>query len=106
VRIAAAALPRVQTLRVFRAAPVSCPTCPDPSTPPQEFREIPVTLIHPAQDRWTPPEMSLDFLRHIAAPTRHLPLEGCGHFPVEEPGLSRAVEVLREVLERVVGRNR
>ena len=46
--------------------------------------------------------MSLDFLRHIAAPTRHVPLEGCGHFPVEEPGLTRAVEVLREVLKALV----
>ena len=72
-----------------------------PEVPPQEFREIPVTLIHPTQDRWTPPEMSLAFLRHLAAPTRHVPLEGCGHFPVEEPGLTRAVEVLREVLEGV-----
>ena len=73
-----------------------------PEVPPQEFREIPVTLIHPTQDRWTPPEMSLAFLERIAAPTRHVPLEGCGHFPVEEPGLTRAVEVLREVLEALV----
>jgi hypothetical protein len=47
--------------------------------------------------------MSLAFLREIAGPTRHVPLEGCGHFPVEEPGLARAAEVLREVLEEVVG---
>jgi pimeloyl-ACP methyl ester carboxylesterase len=46
--------------------------------------------------------MSLAFLRHIAAPVRHVPLEGCGHFPVEEPGLTQAVEVLREVLEALV----
>lgn len=60
---------------------------------------MPVTLIHPTQDRWTPPEMSLAFLRRIAAPTRHVRLEGCGHFPVEEPGLTQAVQVLREVRE-------
>ena len=76
-----------------------------PEVPPQEFCEIPVTLILPAQECWTPPEMSLDFQRHVAAPTRHVPLEGCGHFPVEEPGLTRAVEVLREVLDQVVRRD-
>jgi alpha-beta hydrolase superfamily lysophospholipase len=76
-----------------------------PEVAPQEFREVPVTLIHPTDDRWTPPEMSLAFLRHIAAPVRHVPLEGCGHFPVEEPGLTRAVEVLREVLEQVARRD-
>jgi alpha-beta hydrolase superfamily lysophospholipase len=74
-----------------------------PEVPPQDFREVPVTLIHPTQDRWTPPEMSLAFLRNISAPTRHVPLEGCGHFPVEEPGLTRAVEVLQQVLEEVAG---
>jgi alpha-beta hydrolase superfamily lysophospholipase len=74
-----------------------------PEVAPKDFREVPVTLIHPTQDRWTPPAMSLAFLREIAGPTRHVPLEGCGHFPVEEPGLARAAEVLREVLEEVVG---
>lgn len=70
-----------------------------PEPAPQAFCDVPVTLIHPTQDRWTPPEMSLAFLRRIAAPTRHVPLEGCGHFPVEEPGLTQAVQVLREVRE-------
>ncbi len=46
--------------------------------------------------------MSLAVLLRLAAPTRHVPLEGCGHFPVLEPGLTRAEEVLREVLEVVV----
>jgi alpha-beta hydrolase superfamily lysophospholipase len=72
-----------------------------PEIPPEEFREPPVTLVHPANDRWTPPAMSLTFLRRIAAPTHHVPLEGCGHFPVEEPGLTTLAQVLQEVLHQV-----
>ena len=48
--------------------------------------------------------MSLVFLRRIAAPVRHVPLEGCGHFPVEEPGLTTLVQVLKETLAQVVPR--
>lgn len=72
-----------------------------PEIQPEEFHQVPVTLIHPVNDRWTPPSMSLAFLHRIAGPTRHVPLEGCGHFPVEEPGLTRAVHVLQQVIEQV-----
>lgn len=70
-----------------------------PEVEPESFRRIPVTLVHPTHDRWTPPSMSLAFLRRITAPTRHVPLEGCGHFPVEEPGLGTLELVLREALD-------
>jgi pimeloyl-ACP methyl ester carboxylesterase len=46
--------------------------------------------------------MSLAFLRRIAAPARHVPLDGCGHFPVEEPGLTTLVQFLKDTLTRVV----
>jgi len=72
-----------------------------PEVAPREFRHVPVTLVHPTEDRWTPPSMSLAFLQRIAAPVRHVPLEGCGHFPVEEPGLTTLVQVLKETLARV-----
>jgi alpha-beta hydrolase superfamily lysophospholipase len=72
-----------------------------PEVAPQQFRHLPVTLVHPTDDRWTPPSMSLAFLQRIAAPVRHVPLEGCGHFPVEEPGLTTLVQVLKETLARL-----
>ena len=34
-----------------------------PAVAPEEFRGPPVILAHPADDRWTPPTMSLGFLR-------------------------------------------
>ncbi|WP_431949780.1 alpha/beta hydrolase [Nocardia lijiangensis] len=67
-------------------------------TPPEEFTSAPVTLVHPAADRWTPPALSTRFLARIPAPTRTVLLENCGHFPIEEPGLSRLATALREVL--------
>jgi alpha-beta hydrolase superfamily lysophospholipase len=70
--------------------------------PPERYRGAPVTLVAPAADTWTPPELSLKFLRRIAGPTRTVLLENCGHYPIEEPGLSQLEAVGREVLEAVV----
>lgn len=74
-----------------------------PEVAPEAFHRIPVTLVHPTEDHWTPTAMSLAFLQRIAAPTRYVPLQGCGHFPVEEPGLTTLVEVLQETLAQVTG---
>lgn len=70
------------------------PVAPEDST-------TPVLLVHPAEDRWTPPEVSLRFLGRVAAPTRHVPLENCGHLPVEEPGLTQLTDALRDLITRV-----
>jgi alpha-beta hydrolase superfamily lysophospholipase len=72
-----------------------------PEVAPEKFGDVPVTLVHPTDDHWTPPAMSLAFLQRIAAPVRHVPLERCGHFPLEEPGLTTRMQVLQEVLEQV-----
>ncbi|MGV0743297.1 alpha/beta hydrolase [Mycolicibacterium sp. XJ870] len=66
-------------------------------TAPEMFDAAPVTLVHPGADRWTPAPLSIRFLDRIAAPTRLVMLEGCGHYPIEEPGLSQLVAALRSV---------
>jgi hypothetical protein len=48
--------------------------------------------------------MSLAFLQRVAAPTRHLRLEGRGQVPVEEPGVTTLVQALREMLARAAPR--
>ncbi|WP_280264686.1 alpha/beta hydrolase [Nocardia wallacei] len=70
-------------------------------TLPQEFDCAPVTLVHPAADRWTPPELSTRFLDRITGPARLVLLDGCGHFPVEEPGVSQLASALRSVRDEV-----
>lgn len=67
-------------------------------TPAENFTVCPVVLAHPAQDRWTPPALSVEFLRRIAAPARLQMLDGAGHFPVEQPGAGQLARVLRDVI--------
>ena len=73
-----------------------------PVIAPERYSGPPVTLVHPAEDRWTPAEVSLAFHSRLPgdAHAAHL-LEGSGHFPVEEPGFSRLLEVLAETAEDV-----
>lgn len=66
-------------------------------TRPEEYDGPRVTLVHPAEDRWTPPELSLKFLDRIAAPTDSVMLEGCGHFPIEEPGLTQLIDTMEDI---------
>lgn len=70
-------------------------------TEPETFTATPVTLVHPEQDRWTPPRLSMDFLERIAAPTESVLLAGCGHFPVEQPGVDQLVVAARAVCDAV-----
>lgn len=71
-------------------------------TAPENYRGAPVTLVHPAADAWTPPERSSVFLQRISAPTRTVLLDNCGHYPIEEPGLTQLEDVLRETVTAVV----
>jgi len=65
--------------------------------PVREVEELAlaVLLVHPADDRWTPTALSEQTLARFPGPTRSVLLENCGHFPVEEPGLT--------MLERELG---
>lgn len=72
-----------------------------PHTAPEDFTAVPVTLVHPAADRWTPPEPSLRFLDRISGPTQAVLLENCGHWPIEEPGLTRLIAATRAVIAGV-----
>lgn len=72
-------------------------------TAPESFRTTPVTLVHPAADAWTPAALSIRFLDRLAAPTRLVLLEQCGHYPIEEPGLSQLLATLRSVSEELGG---
>lgn len=70
-------------------------------TAPEDYRGPAVTLAHPGADRWTPPQLSERFLSRIAGPTNAVRLENCGHFPVEDPGLTQLEATARSVLAAV-----
>lgn len=65
-------------------------------TPPEQMR-TPVTLTHPAMDSWTPAEVSVRWLRRIAAPAELVMLRECGHFPIEEPGLTELIRTVERI---------
>ena len=74
-------------------------------TPPEQFTAAPVTLVHPAADRWTQPQTSLRFLDRIAAPTKSVLLENCGHFPIEEPGFQTLLDEVAMELSAIQGKS-
>lgn len=71
-------------------------------TSPERFDAAPLTLVAPAADTWTPPEHSIRFLHRICGPTELIMLDNCGHFPIEEPGLTQLRDATRTVLKRAV----
>lgn len=73
-----------------------------PHTPPEEFTAPEVLLVHPGEDNWTPLELSERFLSRIAAPTTLVTLTNCGHFPIEQPGLTELREAVGDLVARVV----
>ncbi|MDN4516998.1 alpha/beta hydrolase [Mycolicibacterium austroafricanum] len=67
---------------------------------PESFDAAPVTLVAPAADTWTPPELSIRFLQRISGATELVMLDNCGHFPIEEPGLTQLRGAVTRVAER------
>jgi alpha-beta hydrolase superfamily lysophospholipase len=72
-------------------------------TRPETYSAAPITLVAPAADLWTPPDLSIAFLQRISAPTKTVMLERCGHFPIEEPGLGQLRDAVRAAVTEVTG---
>lgn len=64
---------------------------------------VPVLLAHPADDHWTPTELSERFFNKLTGPKRLVTLENCGHFPLEEPGLTQLETAVREFVTEAIG---
>jgi alpha-beta hydrolase superfamily lysophospholipase len=73
----------------------------DPPVPAAEFDRCPVLLVHPGDDRWTPLEHSRRVFDQLPAEKELVVLENCGHFPLEEPGLSQMGVALERFLRRL-----
>jgi alpha-beta hydrolase superfamily lysophospholipase len=75
------------------------------SSPVQEPEVFttPTWMLHPSEDRWTPLEISTPFFDRIAADTSLVMLEGCGHFPLEQPGFDRMATEVGRIVEKLRG---
>ncbi|EOW2138227.1 TPA: alpha/beta hydrolase [Stenotrophomonas maltophilia] len=71
-----------------------------PALEPEQFNRCPVLMLHPACDDWTPVAISDRFYQRLAAPKQRVLLDGCGHFPVEQPGLDQLRAALLPFLAR------
>lgn len=69
--------------------------------PLAEFDTCPVLLAHPGRDRWTPVELSMPVFEQLRVSRELVLLEGCGHFPIEEPGVSQLAEAIRAFTARL-----
>lgn len=67
-----------------------------PAVEPERAADTTVVLAHPAEDRWTPVEVSLPFFERLAGPKRLVMLDGAGHLPVEEPGVGQLLDAVVE----------
>jgi alpha-beta hydrolase superfamily lysophospholipase len=75
----------------------------EPELPPEAFDVCPVTLAHPADDRWTDVSISrLLFDRLGRVPTELVMLENGGHFPVEYPAHEQLIAAFRRFVEPAI----
>jgi alpha-beta hydrolase superfamily lysophospholipase len=60
-----------------------------PLIEPDQFKKVPVLMLHPGNDLWTHVKLSDMFFNKIASNKYKVILENAGHFPIEEPGLTQ-----------------
>jgi alpha-beta hydrolase superfamily lysophospholipase len=68
---------------------------------PAENVRKPVLLVHPGDDRWTPPKASLRFFERVRGPKRGVVLDGGGHFPIEAKAFAQLEAEVIAFLETV-----
>lgn len=64
---------------------------------------VPVTLLQPEHDAWTPLALSTRTLGALPGPTDTVILREGGHFPVEDPALDDLVTALERMIARHAG---
>jgi len=64
----------------------------------EDFKNVPVLMVHPKDDKWTPVFVSELFFDKIGSNKKKIILENAGHFPVEEPGVSQLINGIIEFI--------
>jgi alpha-beta hydrolase superfamily lysophospholipase len=77
-----------------------------PDLEPEAFDLCPVLFMHPAEDHWTSLDASKGFFDRLASRDKEFTLlEGCGHFPLEEPGITQLERRVHRFLDRLFRRH-
>lgn len=75
-----------------------------PVIEPENFTLCPVLLTQPAQDRWSPLELSQPFIEKLTrVKVKVVMLENAGHYPLEMPGLKQMENAIADFTEEIVG---
>ncbi|KZX79051.1 hypothetical protein A3715_09540 [Oleiphilus sp. HI0009] len=74
-----------------------------PKVEPENFNSCSVLLAHPAEDKWTPFELSEQFYQRLACNKKVVLLENAGHMPIEQQGLDQLSREASKFLEEVKG---
>ena len=68
-----------------------------PAVEPEDFDACPILLTQPAEDRWSPLELSQPVLSRITkVPVTTVMLTNAGHYPIEEPGLRQMEDAIAD----------
>lgn len=73
-------------------------------TPPETIT-TPVLLVHPSRDEWTPVDLSARVVDRLGGPSEVQLLRGCGHFPLEEPGIQDLMTAIDGLVLQVSSRS-
>lgn len=69
-----------------------------PAVEPEEFM-LPLLLVHPEFDEWTPVKVSQLFFNRLQCKKELKILEGAGHFPIEKPGIQQLPIYVNQFIE-------
>ena len=65
-------------------------------------RRCPILLTQSAADGWTPLDISAEFLDRVRrVPVDTVMLDGAGHYPLEEPGLTQLQDAVAAFCQKV-----
>lgn len=65
-----------------------------------------VLVVHPAEDRWTPVEVTRPFFDRLTVDKQLVLLDGCGHLPYEQPGLAQLEQAVARFSDRTASGER
>jgi alpha-beta hydrolase superfamily lysophospholipase len=71
----------------------------NPKIEPENFN-IPVLLVHPEKDEWTPVHVSMIFYERLKGEKELFILQNAGHFPIESPGVNQLEEQVIKFIEK------
>jgi alpha-beta hydrolase superfamily lysophospholipase len=72
-----------------------------PLIEPDQFKKVPVLMLHPGNDLWTHVKLSDMFFNKIASNKYKVILENAGHFPIEEPGLTQMEKQIDNFIKKL-----